>query len=247
MEDLEKVPLGAEINEWFKAQSLELLATQLAERSYPDYPEFNDRLVCEDTGLDPKTELLKQGSWWTEEPPSDKPASKLQLHPWFDEMARNKDIGVLAGRGFYWEYGANETADAIITRYDLGEPHVLLITRGDTGKLACPGGFKNKRELPLKAAMREAEEEADIKLRVGEFIMRKVYEGPLADLRVTAHAWPYTHAFHIALDSRMSRHLPVGTYEGGDDATLAHWIPQSDAPNKLFGSHKLLLDLAFRE
>lgn len=230
-------PLDGATQEWFKNRSLELLGNQLQERNYPGYPAFEDRFF-EDQG----DNFEEPGTWWTEEP-----QAGLPRHPWFNEMVRSKSIGALAGRGFYYHYGANHTADPIVTRHDQDETHVLLITRKDTGALALPGGFQGNRETPFEAAMREFREEARRQLLPGSFAMRKVYDGPLADLRVTAHAWPHTHAYHLKLNEDSSRKLSMEPYEAGDDAAMASWVPASEVSDKLFGSHRLLIELALRQ
>jgi len=164
------------------------------------------------------------------------------LHPWLKEMVTNPDIGVLTGRGFYWQWGPNHTADPIILRHDLVVPHVLLIERGDTGDRALPGGFIDGSEDPAVAAAREGLEEA--LLDVGGFAARQVYDGPLSDIRATAHAWAHTTAFRFDLPNDVARGLPTERYKGGDDAAFAQWIAVDQVDERLFGSHNLLLKLA---
>lgn len=246
--------------EGFKQASLELLAAQLARITYPGYPMLSER-YCTQT-IDPDYVRIPFGSWDTSTHLGDmllSPADKERLsyadynhdsfgrplHPWLEDMVTRPDIGVVTGKGFYWNWGPNYTADPIITRHDLAEPHVLLIERGDTGQLALPGGFVDAGEDSLVAAIREAKEESFVDLTALNPLVRPIYDGPLADIRVTAHAWPHTFAYHFALPEN-TPHLPEPNvpYRAGDDANTACWIPVSTVDAHVFGSHKLLIELA---
>lgn len=243
----------------FKQESLQRLGNQLSELTYPGYPDFTDRLVCEDPSIDLYEAITQPGSHWTEDPDKlvvpvinnrngyDIDANGMMVHPWFKEMARAKTIGVLAGKGFYYNYGENETCDPIVIRLDLDEPHVHIIERGDTGKLALPGGFRDNEENPLLGSVREYREETGDKLDPFNAAIVtdvfKVYEGVLADLRVTAHAWPKTYAYGFILNPDYSKTLPLGRLKAHDDATWKEWKPASELDN-LFGSHSLLARLA---
>jgi ADP-ribose pyrophosphatase YjhB (NUDIX family) len=229
----------------FKDDSLEALAQQLSQQVYPGYPKHQNRLVCEDLAEAPRLEIRKPGPWWTDS--SHEEVSESNLHPWFDEMVRNRAIGVVAGLGFYWEVEANKTADPVVIRNDLGEAHVLLIRRKDIGKLALPGGFVDAEDnSSIDAAVREAGEEALIDLRDLSPAVTPFYSGPVADIRTTAHAWAETTAVRFVLPEKTAEDLPVGPYEGGDDASMAIWTPKSQLDDNLFGSHRLLVDLAFK-
>lgn len=218
-----------------KAKSLGQLAIQLGRITYPGYPEHQDRYFS-DLGRD----FLEMDAPWMTEDLSEVEAKNLALHPWFDDMAQNRRIGVLAGKGFYWSWGANYTADPIIIRNDLDEPHLLLIKRSDTGQLALPGGFVDKGEDPINAAIREAGEEASIDLRGVE--PRITYQGPVADIRTTGHAWAETTAVRFDIPNENATKLPIGPYKGGDDALEALWVPTSETSDSLFGSHRILVD-----
>lgn len=243
----------------FKQESLLALGNQLAEMNYPGYPDFNDRLVCEDPSTDPYLAITQPGAHWTEDPNGlvvpvinnrnghEIDVNGMQVHPWFKEMIRNKAIGGLAGRGFYYNYGENETCDPIVIRVDQAEPMVHIIERGDTGKLALPGGFRDQDEDPLLGSVREYTEETGDKLDPFDPALVidafKVYVGALADLRVTVHAWPKTHAYGFILNPNYSKTLPLGRLKAHDDATWKEWKPASEL-NDLFGSHSLLARLA---
>lgn len=242
---------------YFRENSLERLAKQLQEYPYPNYPAFNDRLWSEDEELLFNPIHLPIGPWETSagEVPNIADQQALAnknlrldaygrpLHPWFDEMLTNPNIGVVTGKGFYWQWGPNYTADSIIVRHDLEEPHLLLITRRDTGQWALPGGFINPNETAMEAAMREVGEETGIDLYSLYPIVRKAYRGVLADVRVTANAWPETTAYAFTLSAKRTQHLPLGPYEADDDAEIAQWFPISQLSDQLFGSHYLLVQL----
>jgi len=244
MRNLEAVPQCAADDTWFKKRSLELLADQLAEHTYNGYPRSEERFFCEDP-IKARELITEDGSWWTGKSLPD--PSICKFHPWFDEMVTNKLIGAVAGLGTYYYLEENYTADPIVTRHDLGEPHFLLVTRKDTGTLAFPGGFLNQNEHPYITAFRECTEESKLPLHCLPYSSRKVYAGVLADLRVTAHSWPYTHAYHFKLENEMAQYLQVEPWQGDDDADKAGWYTLTEAQSNLHGSHLLLAELALRE
>jgi ADP-ribose pyrophosphatase YjhB (NUDIX family) len=230
-------------HEQFKEGCLERFRSALLERNYPGYP--TERLSVENGAIidfDGYVHLPK-GPWDTEiDTPED-----LPLHPWAKEMLRDPSIGVVTGKGFYWHYGPNYTADALVFRHDLEEPHLLLIRRGDTGEWALPGGFVDGKEDGVTAAMREASEEASISLDATRDRAKEVYIGPLTDLRATIHAWSETSAYRFDLPNDVAAQLTQLTYEGGDDATAAAWLPISIVKQELFGSHGLLVQMALEK
>lgn len=231
---------------------LKLLQKSLETNQYPDYPVQGDRFTCnpEEAARIVSGELgIGYGSWsvaaWDEAP--DFPTQNAlraqgmaldrqgrPLHPWFEKMATNLDIGITTGKGAYWYWGPNKTADNIV----IAEDHILLIKRKDTGLWALPGGHVDPGEDPLTAAYRELEEETGVILPASRE-SRITYQGPVADLRATAHAWPETTAVVHRIDQMISAN-------GADDATDAAWVPidivrQDDV---LFGSHQFLVKQA---
>lgn len=244
-------------SDWFRQQSLVMLGQQLGRITYPDYPPNNDRLWC-DGQLDAMEPLvLPVGAWETSEGATPTifeqqtfASKNLRLdawgrpvHPWFDDMLSDADIGVVTGKGAYWNWGPNYTADSIVIRHDLAEPHILLIERGDTGQWALPGGFIDKDEGSLTAALRETKEETGLDITAcNRLKYGQVYSGPLADIRVTANAWPETTAFRFDLLDGMT----IGDIRGGDDAQAAAWVPISEIGDQMFGSHRLLIELALQ-
>lgn len=232
---------------WFKQQSLELMGEQLSAGNYPVYPPFEDRFFCDDPSVDAAAAIREPGPWWTEDIDAVE-GQDLQLHPWFEDMVRDRSIGALAGRGFYWEFGGNRTADPIVIRHDFDEPHILVVTRKDTGNVALPGGFIDAGEEEFEAAIREGLEETTIDVLDFEYTARKVYDGVLSDPRTTAHAWPETTAFRIDLTNPdQTAKLPIGPVPSPDEGTENYlWLPAS-TNHALFGSHRLLCQLALRK
>lgn len=256
--EVQRSPNQGAILENFKKLSIDILATQLGKMAYKGYPNLDNRLY----GEPDSTEVMEALSR-TEGPEFAKPYKQLALptdgeiqkfgrtdqlgrplHPWFNEMVADPRVGVTLGNGFYWHYGANKTADGIPVRYDLNEPHILLITRQDTGQPALVGGHVDEGETPLQAAYRENNEEVDkniFDIYDTDHAVRPVYEGPLADLRATAHAWPHTHAF--ALDIKGKVDTPMSWDIQNAEIGRAFWQPASRI-GELFGSHRLLAKMA---
>ncbi len=237
---------------------LGLLKNGLAQRPYPGYPEHSDRLVADinllQTSYDGRL-VLPDGPWNVDEHPnrSDaevQPTEDTQeqllhqglqldakgrpLHPWLSDMIGDPDIGVVTGKGAYLRWGPNRTVDPIVIKND----YVLLVKRKDTGNWAFPGGFIDKNETSSSAAIREVLEETGIVLSVSD-VETTVYEGLVADIRVTANAWPETIALLFSIDDDQQLTEP----KGADDAAEAAWIPLEAVllEDKLFGSHQYLL------
>lgn len=158
------------------------------------------------------------------------------LHPWLRDMLATPHVGVITGKGFYYNWGPNYTADPIvITREE--RPSVLLIQRGDTGVWALPGGFMDAGETnPSDSAKRELFEEANLRLEQdGDLI----YQDVVADLRTTAHAWAETSAYSFVVDER----LPVGVTDP-HEVRRVQWFYADELPTELHGSHAVLIELA---
>jgi len=139
------------------------------------------------------------------------------------------------GKGAYWNWGPNYTADPIVITSEQ-RPRILLIKRSDTGEHALPGGFVDETELhnPILAAYRELEEETGLTIDVGGDL---IYQGIVDDPRATANAWPETSAYLFTI----SEPMPV---QAGDDAREADWYFIDDLPEKLYGSHADLIEKA---
>lgn len=210
--------------------------------TYPGYP--TERLfmeTCDDL-------TLPEGPWTTavNTLPSIEEQRRLHgqgyelddlgrpLHPWLREMLNDPEIGVVTGLGEYWHWGPNKTADPIVINNDL-IPKLLLVQRSDTGVWALPGGFVDDNESAETAARRELQEETGL-LLVGTD-GTQVYDGVVADLRTTAHAWAETTALLWKVDGTPAVHA-------GDDATNARWFAVNELPDQLHGSHAILIEQA---
>lgn len=241
---------------------LDLLAGALERASYPGYPETKDRLVCVVAALGQTATgafEVPEGPWMVPGNipmrsdnlrPSALAADNLRhqgyqtdsegrpLHLWFQRMVEDPRIGVLGGKGAYWNWGPNRTADSVVVHGDA----ILLIERGDTGDWALPGGFINGNEHAARAARREAAEETGVQL--GRAWGIPIYKGPVVDPRMTAHAWPETTAYLFSLPAETQRPPALGA----DDARRAEWVPLEQIRNlRLFGSHLFLARLALAQ
>lgn len=155
------------------------------------------------------------------------------LHPWAENLLSEESGGVVIGKGRYWNWGPNKTADPIVITRE-ARPRLLLITRSDTGALALPGGFVDQGEDPQLAAIRELEEESGLK---GVIDGQLIYSGPVADARTTLNAWAETSAYLFTIDKPLE-------VSGNDDALDANWYYLDEPPNTLFGSHATLVQYA---
>lgn len=161
------------------------------------------------------------------------------LHPWWKEMALNPDIGAVIGKGFFYHWGANYTADTATFAYADKIPHILLIKRGDTNEWALPGGFLEPGENDLNASIRELSEESGLAINDYKSTFNKLYAGPVLDIRTTLHAWVETNLWSVELNTEK---LP-GVF-GNDDANEAKWFKLDEIPHNLYGSHPFLIDKA---
>ncbi len=251
-------------NEWMKQHSLELMY----DMHNPDYPA--ERLVWGPDAVrgaatgrlylpkdGPFHAPTKHDETLTLDLLKDFQAKGYELdscgrpvHPWADELL---ELGTYTGKGFYYEFGGNQTADPILFRYDQSEPLVLLVQRSDSLLWAVPGGFVDEGESIDEAAMREAREETMPGVPKGAayelFDPEKipVYQGPVADRRATLNAWPETTAFAIHLNPHLTHVLPL--HGRGDPKELGpegyRWVTIEEAAAlPMFGSHRLLLELA---
>lgn len=242
----------------FMQGSLRALAAQLKSHRYPDYPTMGDRFrgnkhILVESG---RLELDADGPWNTGQAmPTDEELAQIEQsglptdrfgrpkHPWYGKMATDIAVGLAMGKGFFREWGPNYTADPVIIQAG----HVLLVRRGDNGLWTNPGGFRDRDEETgiledsLEAAIREGGEEAGLDLT--GVIPVLIYEGPVADIRMTANAWPETAAYFFDLGDNPE--LPE--VWGGDDADEARWWPIEETRQTLLhGSHNLLTELAWQ-
>lgn len=121
-------------------------------------------------------------------------------------------------------------ADAVVEC----DGYVLLIRRGKApgkGAWALPGGFKNANETFVQCALRELDEEVNIR------VPRKILEGSIVGTRLfdapdRGQGIPRnTLAVHIRIkrdsDGRLARIVPA------DDAMHAEWMLINDAMNEI--------------
>ncbi len=213
--------------------------------NYPGYP--TQRLILDTTGVDMQGMEIPDGGWTMNALPLPTPQESLNftqkgyttdslgrpLHPWADLLLSSETGGTVTGKGAYWHWGPNATADPIVITTE-ERPRVLLIKRSDTGAMALPGGFLDGDEDPYVAALRELKEETGL-ADVSDG--RLIYQGPVADLRTTIHAWAETNAYLFTIDEPKEVH-------GDDDALAADWWYLDELSDKLFGSHANLIKLA---
>jgi ADP-ribose pyrophosphatase YjhB (NUDIX family) len=247
-------PEVIQIDEQFKEESLALLAGQLAMHTAEGYPDLEGRLTSNDPH--PLIDTNVNATWkvgqqipaleerdaiaWLGPPTDDH--YRRPVHPWLMDMLPRQDIGVVVGKGPFWRWGPNYTADAVVRQAG----HVLLVERADVGMLALPGGFVDYDEngVPepdVVTAARELGEEAHLEVNAAHG--REIFKGPVADIRMTANAWPETTAFLFDLGDNPDL-PPLDTSE---ETNQALWVPENEALTaSLYGSHQLILRLALR-
>lgn len=255
--------LSIQDKEQIKHEQLGLLREKLEQQTYPGYPPLPDRLVTQLSALAVSNagDLAIADGVWTVDAHSNRPdverapsrteqqAFREQglaldtkgrpLHPWLKEMIEDPGIGIVTGKGAYWNWGPNYTADGVVFRND----EVLLIERKDTGALALPGGFVDGGEEDdcSVTALREIHEESGI--IIPETVQaHKFYKGLVVDIRTTANAWPETTGYCMELDGNDTQ-IPIGA----DDAERADFVPIAEALHgklRLFGAHHFLLRTA---
>jgi len=159
------------------------------------------------------------------------------IHPWFEDLVRT--VGVVAGKGKYWNWGPNYTVDPIVIT-DEDEPKILLVRRNDNGKWAFPGGFLDyAAESVVKASLRECTEETGAILE--DQPEKTVYVGPVADERTTAHAWAYTNAKLW----RPKNTQPITPQL--DEVEAVKWHSLDKLPSNIHGSHAKIIEFALAD
>ena len=123
------------------------------------------------------------------------------------------------------------TADCIVITKE-AEPKVLLIERGEEpfkGCWAFPGGFMNMDETTEQCAIRELEEETNLK--VSEVHQIGAYSKVDRDPRGRT----VTVAYFAIIDTPM-------TIKGQDDAAKAQWFPLTALPELAFDHDEIVRD-----
>ena len=123
------------------------------------------------------------------------------------------------------------TADCIVITKE-AEPKVLLIERGEEpfkGCWAFPGGFMNMDETTEQCAIRELEEETNLK--VSEVHQIGAYSKVDRDPRGRT----VTVVYLAIIDTPM-------TIKGQDDAAKAQWFPLTALPELAFDHDEIVRD-----
>lgn len=119
--------------------------------------------------------------------------------------------------------------------------HVLLIQRKfapGAGAWALPGGFRNGKETFLDCAIRELQEETNVrvpeKVLRGSIVKTELFDDPTRSFGIPRN----TLAVYMRISPNPDGSLPRAN--GADDAALCKWIPLTDALNniEMYDDHK---------
>jgi bifunctional NMN adenylyltransferase/nudix hydrolase len=122
--------------------------------------------------------------------------------------------------------------------------HVLLIQRKfapGAGAWALPGGFRNQRETFLDCAIRELQEETNVrvpeKILRGSIVKTELFDDPNRSFGIPRN----TMAVYMRINPNHDYSLPRAN--GADDAALCKWVPLTDALNniQMYDDHKDIL------
>ena len=122
--------------------------------------------------------------------------------------------------------------------------HVLLIQRKyapGAGAWALPGGFRNRSENFLDCAIRELQEETNVrvpeKVLRGSIVKTELFDDPSRSFGIPRN----TLAVYMRISPNPDYSLPRAN--GADDAALCKWVPLTDALNKIemYDDHKDIL------
>jgi len=112
--------------------------------------------------------------------------------------------------------------------------HVLLIQRRyapGAGAWALPGGFRNQRETFLDCAIRELQEETNVrvpeKVLRGSIVKTELFDNPKRSFGIPRNSL----AVYMRISPNPDGSLPRAN--GADDAMLCKWVPLTDALNKV--------------
>jgi bifunctional NMN adenylyltransferase/nudix hydrolase len=122
--------------------------------------------------------------------------------------------------------------------------HVLLIQRKfapGAGAWALPGGFRNRNESFLDCAIRELQEETNVrvpeKVLRGSIVKTELFDDPTRSFGIPRN----TMAVYMRINPNPDFSLPRAN--GADDAALCKWVPLTDALNtiQMYDDHKDIL------
>lgn len=171
------------------------------------------------------------------------------------EKVINKNYGASGPKtSTYWYKGMNPTVDNVILRRNNDSYELLLIKRAgkiENGKWALPGGFidtnaakgeqwKQGRETPRQAAIRELQEETGLYIQALNNLVKEigVYEGSNRDPRDTKEAWSRSYAFGVLLPDNFS----TKDISARDDAADAKWFDIKNLPTLAFDHSTIVGD-----
>lgn len=119
--------------------------------------------------------------------------------------------------------------------------HILLIQRKFSpgkGAWALPGGFRNQRETFLDCAIRELQEETNVrvpeKVLRGSIVKTQLFDDPKRSFGIPRN----TMAVYMRISPNPDFSLPRAN--GADDAALCKWVPLTEALNsiEMYDDHK---------
>lgn len=122
--------------------------------------------------------------------------------------------------------------------------HILLIRRKwapGRGAYALPGGFRNRQESFLDCAIRELQEETNVrvpeKVLRGSIVKTELFDDPKRSFGIPRNSL----AVYMRINPDPDGKLPRAN--GADDAAECKWIPLTDALNKieLYDDHKAII------
>jgi len=122
--------------------------------------------------------------------------------------------------------------------------HVLLIKRKfapGAGTWALPGGFRNRQESFLDCAIRELQEETNVrvpeKVMRGSIVKTELFDDPKRSFGIPRNSL----AVYMRINPDPDGKLPRAN--GADDAAECKWIPLTDALNRieLYDDHKAII------
>lgn len=163
------------------------------------------------------------------------------IHPNYDQLLGDRRIGLPTGIGFFWRYGANKTADAVVHRDNHNDDPELLLIRRKIGRLwALPGGFVNANESAVQAAYREAGEETELWDLRGS--ARPIRQDLPVGQRTTIHAWCHNTVVLVDADQEYLHDVDPSA---ASDAIDVGWFDEA-ARQKLdmFEDHSFYISAA---
>lgn len=122
--------------------------------------------------------------------------------------------------------------------------HVLLIQRRyapGAGAWALPGGFRNGKESFLDCAIRELQEETNVrvpeKVLRGSIVKTELFDSPTRSFGIPRN----TLAVYMRISPNPDGSLPRAN--GADDAVQCKWVPLTDALNRneLYDDHAAII------